>query len=105
MINADKITGMTSSGAVAGQVKTGMSNPRAKNPTAKWAIGEMLITSGGVGGVSDEPVTTCASWHPVQLPGSPPQAGGAPASGCARPASSPGVLTVGLVPSPDGFDV
>src|SRR5271166_451298 len=82
MINADKTTGMTSSGAVAGQVKTGISNPRAKKPTAKWAIGEMLTTTGGVAAVSDEPVTTCASWHPRQLPGF--------SSGCAQPASSPG---------------
>jgi hypothetical protein len=35
MINADKTTGMISSGAVAGQVKTGISSPRAKKPTAK----------------------------------------------------------------------
>ena len=47
-INADNSTGMINSGAVTGQVKTGTSRPSAKKPTAKWAIGEMVITTGGV---------------------------------------------------------
>src|SRR6202000_33324 len=63
-INADNSAGMISSGAVTGQVSTGTSSPRAKNPTAKWAIGEMLITTGGVDGFSSaESVAMHASWH------------------------------------------
>jgi hypothetical protein len=63
-INADKTTGMISSGAVTGHVNTGTSSPRAKNPTAKWAIGEMLITTGGV---SIESFATPASCHWLRL--------------------------------------
>ena len=63
-INADNSTGMISSGAVTGQVSTGTSSPRAKKPTAKWAIGEMLITTGGVDRASSaESVAMHASWH------------------------------------------
>ena len=50
--------------AVTGQVSTGTSSPRAKKPAAKWAIGEMLITTGGVDGFSSaESVAMHASWH------------------------------------------
>ena len=45
-INADNTTGMTSSGVHGGQASTGISSPRVKNPTAKCAIGETLITTG-----------------------------------------------------------
>lgn len=45
-IIADNTTGMTSSGADGGQASTGISNPSVKNPTAKCAIGEILMTTG-----------------------------------------------------------
>lgn len=43
----DSPTGMTSSGANhVGLVNTKASSPSAKNPTAKWAIGEIRMTTG-----------------------------------------------------------
>src|SRR5437588_7900792 len=55
---------MTSSGAVTGQVKTGTSRPSAKKPTAKCAIGEILITTGGADDAScAESPAMQASWH------------------------------------------
>ncbi|CFS14281.1 Uncharacterised protein [Mycobacterium tuberculosis] len=56
MIDADNATGMTNSGALTGQVSTGTSRPRVRNPTAKCAIGDTLITTGDV-------VATPASSH------------------------------------------
>src|SRR5215475_9571408 len=67
-INADNSTGMISSGADGGQASTGISSPSVRNPTARCAIGETLITTGewagepaGVG--ADEPLATPASFH------------------------------------------
>src|SRR6185312_7796798 len=66
MTAADSATGMTSSGTDGCQASTGINRPRVKNPTAMWAIGEILITTGGSAGVgADEPVGTRASFHPT----------------------------------------
>ncbi|BBY21695.1 hypothetical protein MSTO_19000 [Mycobacterium stomatepiae] len=63
MINADNSTGISSSGVDTGKASTGINNPSVRNPTAKWAIGEILITMGaGVGAA--EPEATRASFHP-----------------------------------------
>jgi hypothetical protein len=46
MINADNSTGRSSSGSDGGQSITGISNPKVRNPTARCAIGDTLITTG-----------------------------------------------------------
>ena len=46
MISTESASGISSSTAVQGHTVTSTSRLSAKNPTAKWAIGEMLITTG-----------------------------------------------------------
>jgi hypothetical protein len=58
---------MTRSGAVTGQVKTGTKRHSAKKPTAKWAIGEMVITTGGADAASgaESPAMQASSHHRI----------------------------------------
>jgi hypothetical protein len=49
-------SGSGTKGLLTGQASTGINRPRVKNPTAKWAIGDTLITTG-------ESVATDASFH------------------------------------------
>ncbi len=50
MIAADSRIGMTSSGANhAGWASTSASSASTRNPTARWAIGEILTMTGAVG--------------------------------------------------------
>src|ERR1700755_3312013 len=69
-IIADKTTGMMSSGADGGHAVTGMNKPRVRNPTARCAIGDTLITSGvWEGDREDKPVDPRPSFHPPHRPG------------------------------------
>ena len=55
----DAAIGRTSSGAnQTGSVSTSASSPRAKNPTARWAIGEILTTTGVPAPEADGELTT-----------------------------------------------
>ncbi|EUA55756.1 hypothetical protein I550_3913 [Mycobacterium intracellulare 1956] len=78
-IIADSTTGMINSGADGGHSITGISKPRARNPTARCAMGDSLITRGVR---EDEPVATRPSFHP----GRPAD----PASGQAAARAQPG---------------
>ncbi|BBZ75040.1 hypothetical protein MANY_03770 [Mycolicibacterium anyangense] len=70
MIAADNTTGITSSAMPpAGNIATSASSPSARNPEAKWAIGDSLITTGFPGAVvagigsGAEPEDMAASSH------------------------------------------
>jgi hypothetical protein len=63
MINADSAIGSRKSAADTGGVlSTTASSAKAKNPTARCAIGEIRMTT-GAGGVDADGVVTPPFWH------------------------------------------
>ncbi|GAB4925969.1 hypothetical protein MAHJHV34_14850 [Mycobacterium avium subsp. hominissuis] len=52
-ISAESSSGSSSNGADGGQSITGISRPKVKNPTARCAMGDTLITTGAAAGGGD----------------------------------------------------